>query len=238
MSDLPPMKSVKRWLVTTNHKDVGILYITTSLFFLIFGGVLALLFRAHLWESGGLQFGGSALLSNDQYYQSVSAHGLIMVFWFLSPIASGFANYFVPLQIGAKDLAFPRLNAMSYWFYLFSGILMGISFFQGGTFAGGWTMYAPLNVPTYTPAIGATSGSNATILALTLFVVSITLGSVNFLVTMHRSRAEGLGLWNMPMFSWSWLLTIWMMLFAFSALLCSAPVAVGRPPVPHTVLRH
>ncbi|QLK27115.1 cbb3-type cytochrome c oxidase subunit I [Natrinema zhouii] len=221
MSDLPPMNSVKRWLVTTNHKDVGILYITTSLFFLIFGGVLALLFRAHLWESGGMQFGGSTLLSNDQYYQSVSAHGLIMVFWFLSPIASGFANYFVPLQIGAKDLAFPRLNALSYWFYLFSGILMGISFFQGGTFAGGWTMYAPLNVPTYTPAIGATAGSNATILALTLFVVSITIGSVNFLVTMHRSRAEGLGLWNIPMFSWSWLLTIWMMLFAFAALLAA-----------------
>ncbi|SEW09110.1 cbb3-type cytochrome c oxidase subunit I [Natrinema salifodinae] len=214
MSDLPPMRSVKRWLVTTNHKDVGILYIATSLFFLLFGGVLALLFRAHLWEAGGID-----LLTNDQYYQSVTGHGLLMVFWFLSPIASGFANYFVPLQIGAKDLAFPRLNALSYWFYLFSGVLMGISFFQGGSFSGGWTMYAPLNVPMYNSAMEAAAGGNATVLALTLFVISITIGSVNFLVTLHRSRAEGLGLWNMPMFSWSWLLTIWMMLFAFAALL-------------------
>ncbi|WP_440771482.1 cbb3-type cytochrome c oxidase subunit I [Natronorubrum sp. DTA28] len=216
MSDLPPMTSVKRWLVTTNHKDVGILYLATSLFFLLLGGVLALVFRAHLWEAGG-----TGLLTGNEFNQAVSAHGLLMVFWFLSPIASGFANYFVPLQIGAKDLAFPRLNALSYWFYLFSGLLIVISFFQQGTFAGGWTMYAPLNVPTYTPAMEATTGSNATVLALMLFVFSITLGTVNFLTTIHRSRAEGLGLWNMPMFTWSWLLTVWMMLFAFAALLAA-----------------
>ncbi|WP_254531185.1 cbb3-type cytochrome c oxidase subunit I [Natrinema gelatinilyticum] len=216
MSDLPPKRSIKRWLVTTNHKDVGVLYLGTALFFLVFGGVLALLFRAHLWVPGG-----TGLLSNDQYYQAVTGHGLLMVFWFLSPIASGFANYFVPLQIGAKDLAFPRLNALSYWFYLFSGVIMGISFFQGGSFSGGWTMYSPLNVPMYNSVMEVTAGGNGTILALTLFVISITMGTVNFLTTMHRSRAEGLGLWNMPMFSWSWLLTVWMMLFAFAALLAA-----------------
>ncbi|MDQ2049735.1 cbb3-type cytochrome c oxidase subunit I [Natronolimnohabitans sp. A-GB9] len=216
MSDLPPMTSVKRWLVTTNHKDVGILYLSTALFFLLFGGILALLFRAHLWEAGG-----TGLLTDNEFNQAVSAHGLLMVFWFLSPIASGFANYLIPLQIGADDLAFPRLNALSYWFYLFSGILLALSFFQGGHFAGGWTMYAPLNVPTYTPAMEATTGGNATILALMLFIFSITIGTVNFLVTIHRSRAEGLGLWNMPMFTWSWLLTVWMMLFAFAALLAA-----------------
>ncbi len=217
MGDLPPMTSIKRWLVTTNHKDVGILYLGTALFFLLLGGVLALVFRAHLWEPAG-----TGLLTGNEFNQAVTAHGLLMVFWFLSPFAAGFANYFVPLQIGAKDLAFPRLNALSYWFYLFSGILLGISFFQGGTFAGGWTMYAPLNVPTYTPAMEATTGGNGTILGLALFVVSITIGTVNFLVTIHRSRAEGLGLWNMPMFTWSWLLTVWMMLFAFAALLAAA----------------
>ncbi|AGB37796.1 cbb3-type cytochrome c oxidase subunit I [Natronococcus occultus] len=216
MSDLPPKTSVKRWLVTTNHKDVGILYIVTALFFLVVGGVMALLFRAHLWESGG-----TGLLTDSQFNQAVSTHGLLMVFWFLSPIASGFANYFVPLQIGAKDLAFPRLNALSYWFYLFSGILFGITYFQGGSFSGGWTMYAPLNVPMYTPALEATSGGNGVVLALILFVLSITLGSVNFITTIHRSRAEGLGLWNMPMFTWTWLLTVWMMLFAFAALLAA-----------------
>ncbi|MFC4542305.1 cbb3-type cytochrome c oxidase subunit I [Halosolutus amylolyticus] len=216
MSDLPPMTSVKRWLVTTNHKDVGLLYLSTALFFLVFGGVMALVFRAHLWEAGGID-----LLTNREYNQAVSTHGLLMVFWFLSPIATGFANYFVPLQIGAKDLAFPRLNALSYWFYLFSGLLFGVSFFQGGTWAGGWTMYAPLNVPTYTPAMEAMTGGTAAVLALTLFVMSITVGTVNFLVTIHRSRAEGLGLWNLPMFTWSWLLTVWMMLFAFAALLAA-----------------
>ena len=216
MSDLPPMTSVKRWLVTTNHKDVGILYLATALFFLLFGGILALVFRAHLWEAGG-----TGLLTGNEFNQAVSAHGLLMVFWFLSPFAAGFANYFVPLQIGADDLAFPRLNALSYWFYLFSGLLIALSFFQGGSLSGGWTMYAPLNVPTYTPALEATTGSNSTVLALTLFVMSITIGTVNFLVTIHRSRAEGLGLWNMPMFTWSWLLTVWMMLFAFAALLAA-----------------
>ncbi|NKE35853.1 cytochrome C oxidase subunit I [Natronococcus sp. JC468] len=216
MSDLPPKTSVKRWLVTTNHKDVGVLYLVTALFFLVMGGVMALLFRAHLWQSGG-----TGLLTNSQFNQAVSTHGLLMVFWFLSPIASGFANYFVPLQIGAKDLAFPRLNALSYWFYLFSGILFALSFFQGGSWEGGWTMYAPLNVPMYTPALEATTGSNGALLALILFVFSITLGSVNFITTIHRSRAEGLGLWNMPMFTWSWLLTVWMMLFAFAALLAA-----------------
>ncbi|MDG5818387.1 cbb3-type cytochrome c oxidase subunit I [Natronococcus sp. A-GB7] len=216
MSDLPPKTSLRRWLVTTNHKDVGILYLVTALFFLVLGGIMALLFRAHLWESGG-----TGLLTENQFNQAVSTHGLLMVFWFLSPIASGFANYFVPLQIGAKDLAFPRLNALSYWFYLFSGILFGISFFQGSSFSGGWTMYAPLNVPMYTPALEATTGGNGAVLALILFVLSITLGSVNFITTIHRSRAEGLGLWNMPMFTWTWLLTVWMMLFAFAALLAA-----------------
>ncbi|RQG91366.1 cytochrome C oxidase subunit I [Natrarchaeobius halalkaliphilus] len=216
MSDLPPMTSVKRWLVTTNHKDVGILYLGTALFFLLLGGVMALAFRAQLWVPGG-----TGLLSAGEFNQAVTAHGLLMVFWFLSPFAAGFANYFVPLQIGAKDLAFPRMNALSYWFYLFSGILIVLSFFQGGAYAGGWTMYAPLNVPTYTPAMEATTGGNATILGLMLFVISITIGTVNFLVTIHRSRAEGLGLWNMPMFTWSWLLTVWMMLFAFAALLAA-----------------
>ncbi|WP_306052998.1 cbb3-type cytochrome c oxidase subunit I [Natronococcus wangiae] len=216
MSELPPKTTVKRWLVTTNHKDVGILYLITALFFLVLGGVMSLLFRAHLWESGGTD-----LLTSIEYNQAVTTHGLLMVFWFLSPFAAGFANYLVPLQIGAKDLAFPRLNALSYWFYLFSGILFAIAFFQESAFAGGWYMYAPLNVPIYHPAMEATTGSNATILALVMFVLSITLSSVNFLTTIHYSRAEGLGLWNMPLFTWSWLLTVWMMLFAFAALLAA-----------------
>jgi len=208
---LPPMSSIKRWFVTTNHKDVGILYLVTSLFFLIFGGVLALLIRVQLLQPGG------TILTDAAYNQTVSAHGLLMVFWFLSPLAFGFANYVVPLQIGAKDLAFPRLNALSYWLYLFSGLLLGLSFFQGGTFSGGWTMYAPLNVPIYMPNIGATT----TVLALLMFTASVTVGGVNFLTTIHRMRAPGLTLRRMPLFTWTILLTVWMMLFAFAALLAA-----------------
>ncbi|QKY18541.1 MULTISPECIES: cbb3-type cytochrome c oxidase subunit I [Halorubrum] len=211
MSDLPPTSSVKRWLITTNHKDIGILYTITALFFLLFGGVLALLIRIQLWEPT------SQILSGLAYNEAVTAHGLIMVFWFLSPFAFGFANYFVPLQIGADDLAFPRLNALSYWMYLFSGVLLSISFFQGGTLSAGWTIYAPLNIPAYTPSIGSTGA----ILALAMFTIGVTASSVNFLVSIHHSRAEGMGIMDMPMFTWTILATVWMMLFAFAALLAA-----------------
>ena len=209
MSELPPTSSVKRWLITTNHKDVGILYLITSLFFLLFGGALALLIRLQLLQPGAQVMAGGA------YYEAVTAHGLIMVFWFLSPFAFGFANYLVPLQIGADDLAFPRLNALSYWLYLLSGVLLGVSFFQGETLSTGWTIYAPLNVPAYTPAVGATGA----VLALSMFVVAVTASTINFLTTIHHSRAEGMGLMDMPMFTWSILATVWMMLFAFAAFL-------------------
>jgi cytochrome c oxidase subunit I+III len=210
----PAKDELRRWFVTTNHKDIGILYIVTSLFFFIFGGVLALLMRLQLWTSTAP---GEGLLSATAYNQAVSAHGLLMVFFFISPFAFGLANYLVPLQLGAKDLAFPRLNALSYWLYLFSGLLFGASFFQEATFSGGWTLYAPLNIPAYTPEIGATTA----ILALALFVVSVTVSGVNFITTMHRMRAEGLTLRRMPIFSWTILLTVWMMLFAFAALLAA-----------------
>ncbi|MFD1588032.1 cbb3-type cytochrome c oxidase subunit I [Halorientalis brevis] len=214
--EFPGKETLKRWFVTTNHKDIGVLYLVTSLFFLVFGGVLALLVRLQLWVP---RAAGEGLLGPMAYNQAVSAHGLLMVFFFISPFAFGLANYLVPLQLGADDLAFPRLNALSYWLYLFSGLLFGVSFFQGQTFAGGWTMYAPLNTPAFIPdgALGATTA----VLALALFVVSVTVSSVNFLTTMHRMRAEGLTLRRMPIFSWTILLTVWMMLFAFAALLAA-----------------
>ena len=213
-SHLPPRSTVKRWLVTTNHKDVGILYIVTALFFLVFGGILALLIRTQMWSPGG------TILSGMGYNQAVTGHGLLMVFWFISPFAFGLANYVVPIQIGAEDLAFPRLNALSYWMYLFSGLLFGSSYFLGSSFQGGWTLYAPLNVPTYIPDVAAV-GSVAAILALLLFVASVTISSVNFLTTMYRMRAKGLRMRDLPLFSLSIVLTVWMMLFAFAALLAA-----------------
>jgi len=211
---LPPKSSVKRWLVTTNHKDVGILYMITALFFLVFGGILAFMIRMQLWQSGPF------ILTDLGYNQIVTAHGLLMVFWFLSPFAFGLANYLVPLQIGADDLAFPRLNAMSYWLYLFSGLLLAISFFQGSSLPTGWTLYAPLNLPAFIPPV-AELGSLSAIIALALFIASVTIGSVNFITTMYRMRAEGLRMRDIPLFSISILLTVWMMLFAFAALLAA-----------------
>ncbi|PSQ27966.1 cytochrome C oxidase subunit I [Halobacteriales archaeon SW_10_68_16] len=211
---LPPKSSVKRWLVTTNHKDIGVLYTVTAIFFLVAGGILAMLIRSQLWTPGGTVLGGQG------YNQAVTSHGLLMVFWFISPFAFGLANYLVPLQIGADDLAFPRLNALSYWLYLASGLLFLSSFFLGSSLAGGWTIYQPLNVPAYIPEVNQV-GSLATIFALMMFVAAVTMGSVNFLTTFYRMRAEGLRIRDMPMFSVSILLTVWMMLFAFAALLAA-----------------
>ena len=132
--ELPPLWSIKRWLFTTNHKDVGVLYLVTSLYFFFAGGVLALLMRTQLVMAENVFLGAGA------YNQAVTMHGLIMVLWFLSPFAFGFANYLVPIQIGAKDMAFPRLNAASYWFYLVSGIMALSSFFFGSAPDGGWTL--------------------------------------------------------------------------------------------------
>jgi cytochrome c oxidase subunit I+III len=203
--------------VTTNHKDIGILYLLTSVFFLGFAGVLAMLIRMQMFTPG------AAILAGSQYNEVVTAHGLVMIFWFLSPFAFGFANYLVPLQIGAEDLAFPRLNAMSYWLYLFSGLAFILSFLQGGTHEGGWTLYAPLNVPAFVPRM-AEIGETTAIIALVLFVTSVTLGSVNFLTTIYRMRAEGLRMRDIPLFSVSILLTVWMMLFAFAAYLAGLVV--------------
>ncbi|MBI2125714.1 MAG: cbb3-type cytochrome c oxidase subunit I [Thaumarchaeota archaeon] len=205
---IPPTSSISRWLFTTNHKDVGILYLVTSLYFLFLSGTLALLLRTQLAVPN------NTFLSSAAYNQAFTTHGLIMVLWFLSPFAFSFANYIVPLQIGARDLAFPRINALSYWLYLFSGIMLLVSFFVGPA-DGGWTVYAPLNTARYSPNIGL----NLTAGALVLFIVSITISSVNFITTILKMRAPGMKLMQMPMFTWSILITVFMMLYAFPSFL-------------------
>jgi cytochrome c oxidase subunit I+III len=140
-----------------------------------------------------------------------------MILWVLSPLAIGLANYFIPLQIGARDLAFPRLNAMSYWLYLFGGLGMILSFFIGGGPDTGWTLYAPQTA--CSDALCAAPGLNIAVGGLALLVASITMGSVNFIVTMFKMRAPGLKLKYMSMFPWDFLVTVFMMLFAFPSLL-------------------
>src|SRR6266487_3719023 len=202
---------IRRWLYTTNHKEIGILYLITSLFFFVAAGVLALTMRSQL------SVPDNHLLSADLFNQFVTVHGLLMVFWVLSPFAFGFANYIIPLQIGARDLAFPRLNAMSYWFYLVSGAAMMMSFFFGGAPDLGWTLYSPQTSFKFTPTIGLNLGAAG----LILIVVSITMSSVNFLVTMFKMRAPGMKLKHMPVFPWAILITIFMMLYAFPSFLAA-----------------
>ncbi|HWY28331.1 MAG TPA: cbb3-type cytochrome c oxidase subunit I, partial [Candidatus Sulfotelmatobacter sp.] len=163
---------VRRWLFTTNHKEVGILYLVTSLFFFIAAGLLALTMRTQL------SVPNNDVLTESLYNQFVTVHGLLMIFWVLSPFAFGFANYIIPLQIGARDLAFPRLNAMSYWFYLFSGVAIIMSFIFGAPDLG-WTLYSPQTAFQFAPSIGINVGAAA----LILITVSIAMSSVNFLVT-------------------------------------------------------
>ncbi len=200
---------IKEWLTTTSHKRVGILYIITAIAFLIIAGLLGELIRTQLATPNG------TLLNPFAYDQVVTLHGLLMILWVLSPLAVGLANYIVPLQIGSKDLAFPRLNATSYWTYLFSGILLvGTVFLPGGGADTGWTLYAPLNTIQFSPQPGATLA----ILALALLAVSVTMSSVNFITTIVRSRAKGVT-WNrLPIFTWSILMTMALMLFAFPPL--------------------
>jgi len=138
-----------------------------------------------------------------------------MILWVLSPLGIGIANYIVPLQIGSKELAFPRLNATSYWTYLFSGVLLiGSTFLPGGGPNTGWTLYAPLNTIEFTPQIGMTLAT----LALLLLSVSVTMGSINFITTIVRNRAKGVTWKRLPIFTWSILFTMVLMLFAFPML--------------------
>jgi cytochrome c oxidase subunit I+III len=201
--------SIKEWLTTTNHKRVGILYIVTAVFFLIVAGSFGMLMRTQLATPN------ENFLNPFTYGQIVTLHGLLMILWVLTPLGAGLANYIVPLQIGAKDLAFPRLNATSYWTYLFSGLLLvGTVFLPGGGANTGWTLYAPLNTIQFSPQSGATLAA----LALALFAVSVTMSSINFITTIVKHRAKGITWTRLPVFTWSILMTMALALFAFPPL--------------------
>ena len=203
---------VRRWITTTNHRDIGLLYLFTSLYFGMAGGALSLLIRTQL------SIPNNTLLSAVYYDQAVTMHGLIMVFWFMSPLAVAFFNYVVPLQIGADDLAFPRLNALSYWLYLSGGLLAVSSFFvPGGAAESGWTTYQPLSSATFQPGPGPT----LTYIGLLLLAVSVTLGSVNIITTILWMRGKGMGFSKIPMFTWFALFTTVAMLYAFPTLIAA-----------------
>ena len=168
---------VASWLVTTDHKRIGILYIATSLVFLVLAGLMALVMRLQLAQAN------ADIIGPDRYNELVTIHGTTMVFLVGVPILAGFANFLVPLMIGTSDMAFPRLNALSYWFFVFGGTMLMLSFFaDGGAADTGWTAYPPLSIQ----APG--SGQDLWILSLHLLTVSTVAGAVNFIVTITNMR--------------------------------------------------
>jgi cytochrome c oxidase subunit 1 len=183
-----------RWLVTTDHKRIGLLYISTSLVFFVGGGILALLMR------GQLATPNEDFITHDSYNELFTIHGTTMVFLVVVPILAGFANFLVPLMIGAHDVAFPRLNAMSYWFFLFGGVTLFMSFLAGGGAAKcGWTCYAPLSEPQYSPGRGV----DLWILALHLLTIASLAGAINFIATIHNMRTKGMTWMRLPLFVWA-----------------------------------
>ncbi|HVS28596.1 MAG TPA: cytochrome c oxidase subunit I [Solirubrobacteraceae bacterium] len=180
------------WLTTVDHKKIGILYMVTAFAFFLIGGVEALLIR--------IQLGGphSTFLSPAKYNQLFTMHGTTMIFLFVVPMMAGFGNYFVPLMIGARDMAFPRLNAVSYWLFLFGGIVFYMSVFFSPPEAG-WTSYAPLSGDAYLP----NSGIDAWIYLIHLTGISSLLGAINFYVTIANMRAPGMGWGRLPLFCWA-----------------------------------
>jgi cytochrome c oxidase subunit 1 len=197
------------WLTTVDHKRIGILYIVSAFAMFLVGGLLAELMRVEL-AAPGVQVVGA-----QGYDQLFTMHGTIMLLLFGTPVAIGLGNYVVPLQIGTDDMAFPRLNALSFWVFLAGALIVMSSFLvAGGPAAIGWTGYAPLSGPTYEPGVGV----DLWIVGLALTGISTILGALNFVVTIYGRRAPGMTLFRMPIFTWNILVTALLILFAFPPL--------------------
>jgi cytochrome c oxidase subunit I len=196
------------WLTTTDHKRIGVLYIGTALCFFVVAIGLAMLMRTQLIRPG------NTLLQGKAYNEVFTMHGTTMVFLFAMPMLAGLANYLIPLMIGARDMAFPRLNALSYWVFLFGGLLLYSSFFLGGAIDTGWFSYAPLTERLYS----AYNGVDFWILAIALLGVSSVLGALNLIVTMRRLRTPGMRLRDMPVFAFANYVNSFLILFAMPSL--------------------
>ncbi len=204
----PPQPSggLLDWLSTTDHKKIGMLYMVTAFVFFLAGGLLAMLIRAELMEPG------RQLVDEGAFNQLFTMHGSIMMFLFAVPFAVGLANYLIPLQIGAPDMSYPRLNALSYWLFLAGGLTMMAGFLTSrGAASFGWTAYPPLSGPIYSPG----AGGDLWIVGLALVGTASILGSVNFVSTVFFLRAPGMTLFRMPIFTWNMLVVSFMMLIAF-----------------------
>ncbi|MEV5773859.1 aa3-type cytochrome oxidase subunit I [Streptomyces antimycoticus] len=197
------------WLTTTDHKKIGHLYLVTAFGFFLIGGLLAMVMRAELARPG-LQ-----LVSPEQYNQAFTLHGTLMLLLFATPVFAGFANEIMPLQIGAPDVAFPRLNMFSYWLFAFGGlIVIGSLLTPSGAADFGWTAYTPLSSKTRTPGVGG----DMWVMGLALSGFGTILGAVNFITTVVCMRAPGMTMFRLPIFTWNILFTSILVLLAFPVL--------------------
>lgn len=194
----------REWLFTVDHKKLGIMYGVTAMFFFIVGGVQALLIRLQLAAPDG------KVLSADLYNQMFTMHATTMVFLFVMPMAAAFANFMVPLQIGARDVAFPRINAFGFWCFLAGGLFLNTSWFLGGAADGGWFMYAPNSGPIFSPS----NGVDFWLLGLQITGIASLTGAINLIVTALNMRAPGMTLMKMPVFTWMVLVVQFLLLFA------------------------
>lgn len=207
-----------------NHRAVGVRYIVTSFVFFLVAGILALLMRVQLIQPD------LDVLSPEAFNQFFTMHGAVMMFLFAIPMLEGLGIYFVPLMIGARDMAFPRLNAFAYWIYLFGGVILFIAFFTGRGPDAGWFNYTPLSSSGYSPSptdvsmmgVGETvagRGIDYYLIALTMLEVAALVAAVELIVTMFKFRAPGMSLNRMPLFCWSSLVTAFMIIIAMPALM-------------------
>ena len=207
-----------KWVTTTDHKVIGNLYLITSFAWFLLGGIMALIIRLELAKPG-LQ----VVENPEQFNQLFTMHGTIMLLLFATPLFAGFANALMPLQIGAPDVSFPRLNMLAYWMYLFGGLIAAFGFLTPkGAASFGWFAYAPLSNATYSPGLGG----DLWVFGLTLGGVGTILGAVNFITTIICMRAPGMTMFRMPIFTWTILVTSILVLIIFPVL-AAAMVGLG-----------
>lgn len=196
-----PAQGITRWLYTTNHKDIGSLYLWFSLLMFLLGGTMALTIRAELFQPG-LQ-----LVQPNLFNQMTTMHGLIMVFGAVMPAFVGLANWMIPMMIGAPDMAFPRLNNWSFWILPFAfAILISTLFMEGGAPNFGWTFYAPLSTTYAPPSV------TYFIFSVHMLGISSIMGAINIIATILNLRAPGMAMMKLPLFVWTWLITAFLLI--------------------------
>ncbi len=195
---------LRSWLTSVDHKRIGIMYGMAAMFFLVIGGVEGLLIRSQLAQPNG------KVLGADLYNQVFTMHGVTMIFLVVIPLGAAFMNYLMPLQVGARDVAFPRLNAFSFWCFLFGGLFLNSSWFLGGGADGGWFAYAPNTNPVFSPS----HGMDFYAIGLQITGIASLVGAINLIVTVLNMRAPGMSLMKMPVFTWMALVTQFLLLFA------------------------